>query len=86
MFIGFLYQIGLVTLSAAGLCNFKPKFVLLILGVLILVWTLVRHFPLFIADITDPAELNSMVMALATAGSALIMADSFKNIPIADAN
>ena len=80
MFIGFLYQAGLVTLSAAGLCNFKPKLVFSSLGMLILVWTAVRHAPLFIADITDPAELNAMGMALATAGGAFIMADSFKNM------
>ena len=82
MFTGFLYQIGLVTLSAAGLCYFKPKFVFSSLGMLILVWTTVRHLPLFIADITDPAELNAMGMALATAGGAFIIADSFKNIPV----
>ena len=82
MFTGFLYQVGLVALSAAGLCNFKPKFVFSSLGVLILVWTAVRHLPLFMADITDPAELNAMGMALATAGGALIVADSFKNIPM----
>ena len=52
------------------------------LGMLILVWTAVRHLPLFISDITDPAELNAMGMALATAGGAFIMADSFKNIPM----
>ena len=82
MFIGFLYQVGLVALSAAGLFNFKPKFVFSSLGMLILGWTTVRHLPLFIADITDPAELNAMGMALATAGGALIMADSFENNPV----
>ena len=82
MFIGFLYQAGLVTLSAAGLSNFRPKFMFSSLGMLILVWTAVRHLPLFISDITDPAELNAMGMALATAGGAFITADSFKKIPM----
>jgi len=76
LFVGFLYKIGLITLAAAILFNYKIKSAAFSLGVLIFVWTLFRHFPLVIANITDPAELNSMFMAVAIAGSSFIIDSS----------
>ncbi len=64
LFVGFLYKMGVITLATAVLFNYKIKSAAFCLGLLIFIWTLFRHFPLVIANITDPAELNSMFMAL----------------------
>ena len=77
--IGLIYKIGLITLATAIVFNYKIKSAALSLGLLIFVWTLFRHFPLVIANITDPAELNSMFMALAVSGSSLIIANSIQH-------
>ena len=71
--IGLLYKIGLIALATAIVFNYKIKSAAFSLGVLIFVWTLFRHFPLVIANITDPAELNSMFMAVAVSGSSFII-------------
>ncbi|HZB12210.1 MAG TPA: hypothetical protein VE467_04250, partial [Chryseolinea sp.] len=46
------------------------------LGMMIFSWGLFRHVPLVIVNISDPAEWNSLFMAVAASGSAFIMADS----------
>jgi hypothetical protein len=76
--VGLLYKIGLMTLGAAILFNYKIKSAAFSLGVLIFFWTLFRHFPLVIANITDPGELNSMFMALAVSGSSFIISNSIQ--------
>src|ERR1041384_6316202 len=53
LFAGFLYKMGVITLAAAILFNYKTKSAAFALGVLIFIWTLIRHFSLVIADITD---------------------------------
>ena len=78
LFVGFLYKMGAITLAAAILFNFKIKSAAFGLGALIFIWTLFRHLPLVIANITDPAELNSMFMALAVSGSSFIVAHSIQ--------
>jgi hypothetical protein len=79
VFVGFLYKIGIVTLATAGVCQYKPKLSFLYLGILILGWILFRHVPPLILNSTDPAELNALAMASATAGGSFIMGDSFSN-------
>ena len=73
---GFFYHSALTALGAAILFSDRVKPAALVLGIFITVWVLVRHFPLAIADITDPAELNAMFMGLAAAGSAFIISAS----------
>src|SRR5688572_24479570 len=82
LFIGFLYKMGIITLSTAILFNYKIKSAAFCLGILIFIWTLFRHFPLVIANITDPAELNSMFMAVAVSGSSFIIANSIQHGPL----
>jgi len=77
--IGFLYKTGLIALATAIVFNYKIKSAALGLGLLIFVWTLFRHFPLVIANITDPAELNSMFMAVAVSGSSFIIGGSIQH-------
>ena len=77
--IGLLYKTGLIALATAIVFNYKIKSAALSLGLLIFVWTLFRHFPLVIANITDPAELNSMFMALAVSGSSFIIGSSIQH-------
>jgi len=79
LIVGLLYKVGLITLAAAILFNYKIKSAAFSLGVLIFVWTLFRHFPLVIANITDPAELNSMFMAVAISGSSFIIDSSIQH-------
>src|SRR5688572_21996775 len=62
VFAGFLYKFGIVTLAAAGVCQYKPKLSFLYLGILILGWILFRHLPPLILNSTDPAELNALAM------------------------
>ena len=69
--IGLLYKTGIIVLATAIVFNYKIKSAALSLGFLIFVWALFRHFPLVIANITDPAELNSMFMAVAVIVSKL---------------
>ena len=76
--VGFLYKIGLITLATAILFNYKVKPAAFSLGVLIFVWTLFRHFPLVIANITDPAEMNAMFMAVAISGGSFIIVSSIQ--------
>ena len=77
--VGFLYKMGLITLATAILFNYKIKSAAFSLGILIFVWTLFRHFPLVIANITDAAELNSMFMAVAVSGSSFIIGSSIQH-------
>src|SRR4026207_790016 len=79
LFVGFLYKMGLITLATAILFNYKIKSAAFSLGILIFVWTLFRHFPLVIANITDAAELNSMFMAVAVSGSSFIIGSSIQH-------
>lgn len=79
---GFLYKIGSIALAAAILFNYKIKTVAFSLGVLVFSWSLFRHLPLVIANITDPGELNSMFMALAVAASSFIISDSTPGGPL----
>jgi uncharacterized membrane protein len=77
--IGLLYKTGLIALATAIVFNYKIKSAALSLGLLIFVWTLFRHFPLVITNITDPAESNSMFMALAVSGSSFIIGGSIQH-------
>jgi uncharacterized membrane protein len=77
--VGLLYKIGLITLAIAILFNYKIKSAAFSLGLLIFVWTLFRHFPLVIVNITDPGELNSMFMAVAVSGSSFIIGSSIQH-------
>ena len=77
--VGLLYKIGLITLATAILFSYKIKSAAFSLGLLIFVWTLFRHFPLVIVNITDPAELNSMFMAVAVSGSSFIIGSSIQH-------
>ncbi|HEX6226692.1 MAG TPA: hypothetical protein VFZ52_19870 [Chryseolinea sp.] len=73
---GFFYHSALTALGAAILFSDRAKPAALVLGIFMTVWVFFRHFPIVIADITDPAELNAMFMGLAAAGSALIISAS----------
>ena len=77
--IGLLYKTGIIVFATAIVFNYKIKSAALSLGLLIFVWTLFRHFPLVVANITDPAELNSMFMALAVSGSSFIIGSSIQH-------
>jgi len=77
--VGLLYKTGLIALATSIVFNYKIKSAALSLGLLIFVWTLFRHFPLVIANITDPAELNSMFMAVAVSGSSFIIGSSIQH-------
>jgi hypothetical protein len=79
LFIGSLYKIGVITLATSILFNYKIKSAAFSLGVLIFIWTLFRHLPLVIVNITDPAELNSLFMAVAVSGSSFIITDSIRH-------
>jgi uncharacterized membrane protein len=74
--VGFLYTVGTIALSAAVLFNYKVKVAAYSLGVTIFSWALFRHVPLVIVNLSDPAEWNSLFMAVAASGSAFIIADS----------
>jgi len=74
--VGFLYTLGTIALGAAVLFNYKIKGAAYWLGMMTFSWALFRHVPLVIVNIADPAEWNSLFMAVAASGSAFIMADS----------
>jgi hypothetical protein len=78
LFVAFLYKAIVITLLTATIFDYRAKAAAFLLGFAVLGWVIFRHLPLVIADIGDPAELNSACMAVAIAGGAFIIADSFK--------
>ena len=81
LFIAFLYKTFVVTLASATVFNYRPRLSAMLLGYLILGWTIFRHIPLLLVNITEPGELNATGMALAIAGSTFIISDSIREHP-----
>jgi uncharacterized membrane protein len=74
--VGFLYTVATLALGAAVVFDYRIKVAAFRLGLTIFSWALFRHVPLVIVNISDPAEWNSLFMAVAASGSAFIIADS----------
>lgn len=74
LFIALFYNFSAGTLSLAITFAYKTKSAATALGILILSWILLRHVPLVVENLSDPAELNFLSMGLATAGGAFIVA------------
>lgn len=77
--IGFIFRILLIVFALGIVMSDKPRVPATSLGILLLAWTCFRHLPLLITNLRDPGEWNSTGMAIAMAGGAFLLADSFSD-------
>ena len=75
--IGFIFRILLIVFALGIMVSDRPHVPATSLGVLLLAWTCIRHVPLLITNFKDPGEWNSTGMAIAMAGGAFLVGDSF---------
>jgi uncharacterized membrane protein len=79
-FLEFLFWAGLIVLSIGILLGNRPHVPAKVMGSLMFIWIFIRHIPVLISDLTNPAEWNFTCMALAICAGAFIVAGSSRGL------
>jgi uncharacterized membrane protein len=73
---GFIFYMLVSTCAIAMMALEKPRVPAAWLSAALFLWAGIRHVPVLILNVNDPAEWNSTAMAIAMAGAALLWATS----------
>jgi hypothetical protein len=79
-FLEFFLWSGLIVLSIGIFLSTRPHVPAKLMGSLMFIWIFIRHIPLLISDLTNPAEWNFTCMAFAICAGAFIVAGSCRGL------